>query len=78
MSDELFEKVIERALRYRIMDIDTIESIATRTLGLSPLPRIDSSFDPDLTNRIAYRDGSVSEEPDLEKYNTISEEDEPC
>ena len=78
VSDELFEKVIERALRYRIADIDTIESIATRTLGLSPLPKIDPSFDPALTNRLSYRDGSVSEEPNLEKYTTISEEDEPC
>jgi transposase len=78
VSDELFGKVIERALRYRIVDIDTIESIATRTLGLSPLPRIDTSFDPDLNSRLAYRDGSISEEPDLEKYNNIPEEDEPC
>jgi len=76
VSDELFEKVIARALHYRIVDMDTIESIATRTLGLSTLPRIDPSFDPDLTSRTAYRDGVVSEEPDLEKYNTPPEDNE--
>jgi transposase len=78
VSDDLFEKTVARALHYRIIDMDVVESIASRTLGLVIPADIDTSVDDELMDRLSYRDGSISEEPDLNQYQLPAEEDESC
>ena len=68
MTPELFIKSIERAAKYRILDIQTIERIAVLYLqegqGTLPLAAVDEHF----IQREAYREGSLTEAPDLSIY----------
>ncbi len=68
MSAELFIPCIERAAKYRIEDISTIERIALLGLqqgaALLPVVAIDDQF----TQREAYLEGSLTEAPDLSIY----------
>lgn len=69
MTPELFIQTIERAAKYRITHIDTIERIALlqMTQGIGPLPVAD--IDQALQEREAYREGSLTEQPDLSIYD---------
>ena len=69
MTPELFVQTIERAAKYRITHIDTIERIAVlqMTQGIGPLPMAD--IDETFQEREAYREGSMTERPDLSIYD---------
>lgn len=68
MSPELFVRSLERAHRYGITDLATVEKIALLLLkeqgGQLPLPSIDQSF----RDRPAYCEGSITDSPDLSQY----------
>jgi len=76
MTPELFLKTIERAHKYRITDIDTLERIAllhmSEGMDLFPLAEVDESF----RQRPAYQDGALTEAPDLSAYEDEDEEEE--
>ena len=69
MSPDLFVRSVERAHRYRIHDLKTLERIAhlylQETPGQLPLPAIDESF----RDRAAYQDGWLTESPNLAPYD---------
>lgn len=67
MTAELFKKSIARAARYRIEDIDTIERIAVLQLreGNSSQALPSATVDEHLADREAYREGWLTEAPDL-------------
>ena len=68
MTVSLLSKTLERARKYRITDLQTIERIALLYLqqdnGQLPLVQIDEAFE----QREAYREGSFTESPDLSIY----------
>lgn len=68
MTGELFCQSIERAAKYRIEDIQTIERIAVLQLQqgttLLPLAQVDELF----TQRQTYLEGSLTDAPDLSIY----------
>jgi transposase len=68
MSAELFVRAVERAHRYQITDLATLEKIALLLFkdegGPLPLPSIDPAF----RERPAYREGSLTDSPDLSQY----------
>jgi transposase len=68
MSAELFVRSVERAQRYRITSLTTLEQIALLQCkagaGELPTPPIDESF----RDRPAYQEGSLTDSPDLSKY----------
>jgi hypothetical protein len=74
MTPALFVRTIERALRYRIGDLETIWRIAQMHLehGFDTLPAVD--FDASFTEREAYQEGCLSDEPDFSRYDDPSEE----
>lgn len=76
MMTELFLKTIERAHKYRITDMDTIERIAllhlSQGLDLLPLAEVDESF----RDRPAYQDGALTEAPDLSVYEDEDQDQE--
>lgn len=76
MTPELFLKTIERAHKYRITDIDTIERIAllhlSQGLDLLPLAEVDESF----RQRPAYQDGALTEAADLSVYEDEDEDEQ--
>jgi hypothetical protein len=69
MSPELFVRSVERAHRYRIHDLKTLERIAhlglQETPGPLPRPAIDDAF----RDRPAYQDGALTETPNLSAYD---------
>lgn len=66
MTPELFVRSVQRAQRYRIHDLKTLERIAVLYLheGALPAPLIDETF----RERPAYREGSLTDTPDLSQY----------
>jgi transposase len=68
MSPELFIPCVERAAKYRIEDIATIERIALLGLqqGAAVLPLV--AVDQQFTQRQAYLEGSLTDAPDLSIY----------
>jgi hypothetical protein len=66
-STALFLRTIERAHRYRITSLETLERIALLHLDDTALP--DAVVDPDLEKRPAYQEGSLTETPDLSCYD---------
>jgi transposase len=68
MSPELFVRSVERAHRYRITSLATLEQIARLQFQAGvdalPAPPIDESF----RDRPAYQEGSLTDLPDLSQY----------
>jgi transposase len=69
MSTGLFIRTLERAGKYRITNIETIERIAvlqmTQGIGSLPLAEVDEAFQ----QREAYLEGSLTDQPDLSIYD---------
>jgi transposase len=74
MSLELLTQSLERARKYRITSLETVERIALLYLqqGLGQLPLAE--VDDHLTQRPAYQEGSLTEPPDLSIYQDPSHE----
>ena len=74
MSVDLFLHSVERAARFQIEQIDVIERIAGLYLqqgtGLLPVADVDEQF----TERDAYREGALTEAPDLSLYGDPPQE----
>jgi hypothetical protein len=77
MSVELFTQSVERAARYHIEQIDTVERIACLYLqqGTGVLPIVD--VDEQFIEREAYREGALTEAPDLSLYDDPSPDSSP-
>ena len=77
MSASLLLKTLERALKYRITSLETVERIALLYLqqgtGELPLAQVDEAFQ----QREAYQQGSLTELPDLSIYQDLPEPPEP-
>ncbi len=76
MTKGLFVKTIERAHKYRITSIETIESIALLLMRQEtadlPLVEVNDNF----RRREAYLEGYLTDQPDLSVYENIPEEDD--
>lgn len=66
-STALFVRTVECAHRYRITSLETLERIALLHLDDTALP--EPVVDPDLEKRPAYQEGSLTETPDLSRYD---------
>jgi len=76
MTPALFVRTMERALKYRIADLETIWRIALMHIqdGLDTVPAVD--LDESFTEREAYQEGALSDEPDFSRYDDPSEEED--
>jgi hypothetical protein len=66
-SPALFLRTVERAHRYHITSLETLERIALLHLDDTALP--EPAVDPELEKRPAYQEGSLTETPDLSRYD---------
>ena len=75
MTSSLFIQTIERALRYRITSIETLDRIALLYIsqGAQTLPCVD--VDESYCQREAYLEGSLTDAPDFSIYDKMLEED---
>jgi len=75
MSAALFVQTAERALRYRIVDIETLRRIAQLLLvqgePLLPNPPVDEGF----RQRDTYRQGHLTDTPDFSPYDPPPEDE---
>jgi hypothetical protein len=76
MTESLFITSIERAHKYKITDIATIERIAALhiTEGVEMLPLAD--VDEDFRQRDAYLQGRLTDAPELWKYDENAEDND--
>lgn len=74
MSADLFNRTLERALHYRITDLDTLRRIAALLMNASETPWPALDFDPAFDQRPGYQEGRLTDAPDFSKYNQILEE----
>lgn len=76
MTNALFIQTIERALRFQIVDIPTIERIAILYMaqGVPALPYAD--VDESFLNRESYLEGSLTDAPDFSIYDKMLEDDD--
>jgi hypothetical protein len=70
MSAELFLQTLERALKYQITNLETIQRIAGLLLRADPGSIPTTAIDPNLQERPAYQEGFLTEQPDLSHYQT--------
>lgn len=72
----VFIQAIERALRYRIATIETVERIAllNMTQDVPRLPRVD--VDEAYREREAYLEGNLTDSPDFSVYDRLLEDDD--
>ncbi len=66
-STPLFLRTMERAHRYQITSLETLERIALLHLDNTVLP--DPVVDPDLEKRPAYQEGCLTDTPNLSGYD---------
>lgn len=76
MSPDLFVRAIQRALTYRVRDLDTVRRIALLHLseGLDVLPHAE--VDQDLERRESYREGHLTDAPDFSAFDEMFAEPE--
>jgi transposase len=72
----VFVKTVQRALRYRIVDLATLRRIAWLCISQQDdvLPQAD--VDEDFQQRLAYQEGCLTDQPDLSVYDQLFEEKE--
>lgn len=75
VAPQLFIQTIQRAHNYRIMDRDTIERIAIYFMRDNIFEEVAIVGD-DYEDREIYREGRLSPEPDLRKYDELLQEKE--
>jgi len=68
MTTELFVRSVERALRYGVRDLETLERIAQLHMTAGEPPVQPAEFDARYRNREAYREGELADRPDLTRY----------
>jgi len=75
----VFVQTVQRALRYRIIQLETLRRIAWLCISQGEYPLPDAQVDEDFQQRPAYQEGCLTDEPDLSIYDDMlkPEEDTP-
>ena len=75
VTSRVFRKTIQRAHRYRIVDLATVRRIAWLRIsqGEDALPEV--VVDQDFQQRPAYQEGCLTDLPDLSVYDQLPDED---
>src|SRR5207247_9333998 len=76
MTRSLFIQTIERALRYQITDIATLQRIARSCLTQADRPLHGADVDESFRQRAAYQQGSLTDAPDFSLYDKMLEDNE--
>lgn len=75
----VFVQALERALRYRVIYIESLHRIAwfCMSQGNGTLPEPEVQVDENFRERPAYREGYLTDEPDLSVYDQDEDETDP-
>lgn len=72
-----FVAALGRALRYRVLALETLERIAWLSMSQAEHPLPYADVDESFRERPAYLEGCLTDEPDLSIYDEILPEEEP-
>ncbi len=70
-SPEIFERTLSRALRYRIVEIQTLRRMAVLLLSDAGAVLPDIEIDEGYRDRESYREGHLTDVPDLAAYDRL-------
>ncbi len=76
LAEPLFIKTIQRALKYRITQIETLERMAFLLLQEGQYQLPCASVDQDLQQRTSYQEGRFSSDVDWSGYKKLMEDDD--
>jgi transposase len=76
VSPRIFVQTLERAYRYRIFQIETLNRIAWFCLSQSEEQLPEAEVDEHYRDRPAYQEGYLTDEPDLSVYDTDEDQDD--
>lgn len=72
----VFVQTVQRALRYRIVQLETLRRIAWLCISQGEYPLPDAQVDEDFQQRPAYQEGCLTDEPDLSIYDDMLNQEE--
>ena len=76
VTPSVFVKTVQRALRYRIVDLATLRRIAWFCISQAEDVLPEADVDEDFQQRPAYQEGCLTDQPDLSVYDQWFEEKE--
>jgi len=76
LTVDLFRKTIQRAHRYRIVDLATLRRIAWLCLTQEDDVLPEAEVDEDFRQRPAYQEGYLTDQPDLSVYDQLNDDQE--
>jgi hypothetical protein len=76
MSRSVFIQTIERALRYQIADIPTLQRIARLCVSQDEIPLPFADVDESFLQRDAYQQGHLTDAPDFSLYDNMLDDNE--
>jgi transposase len=75
VTGDVFVRTVERALRYRIVHLETLRRIAWLCMSQDEHPLPQAEVDEDFQQRPAYQEGCLTDEPDLSVYDAMFDAD---
>lgn len=72
----VFGETIQRALHYRIADIETLRRIARLSITQQEFPLSAVEVDESFRQREAYQQGHLTDAPDFELYDQLLDDKE--
>jgi hypothetical protein len=72
----VFVHTVQRALRYRIVDLATLRRIAWLCVSQAEDVLPEAEVDEDFQQRPAYQEGSLTDQPDLSVYDQLCDAEE--
>ena len=76
VTGDLFTRTLERALRYRITEMETVRRIALLYVAQGEETMLCVEVDENLLEREEYREGRLTETPDLAVYDKLLEDED--
>ena len=76
VTEAVFVEAMERALRYRILDMATVQRIAWFCMSQGEERLFDVDVDDSYHERPAYQEGCLTDEPDLSIYDNMLRSDD--
>jgi hypothetical protein len=73
----VFVRALERALRYRIVQLQTLHRIAWLCLSVAGERPLEVEVDNSFRQRPAYQEGCLTDVPDLSAYDNLIDEQDP-
>jgi hypothetical protein len=76
VTEAIFARTLQRALRYRVTHIETLQRIAWFCISQSDQQLPEADVDDSFRERPAYQEGCLTDEPDLSIYDDLLPDDD--